>query len=525
MFIDARTLPNDTVVESDICIIGGGAAGITLAKEFTGKSYRVCILESGGLELDSTTQSLADGKNVGLPYFALTRASTRYLGGNTNRWGSWCTPFDDMDFEHRPWVSYSGWPFTKRELIPYYERAQSVCKLRSLDYYDPTRVVEDIGNPEVQVLPLLGNKIVTKMWQFHLPAMSFGQAYKSEIERASNIDTYLHATVVDVEANNTVQMVRRVRVASLSGNKFWVASRIFILAMGGIENPRLLLASNKIQSAGLGNQNDLVGRFFMEHPHLYGSGKILFTNPEHYPVLYTTESQGRYSAQAGLCPSRELQEQEKILNYIGCLTPSSDLWANTSMSDEFSEHVSAIVNDFGYLANRVVRKLSNKPNYVRPRRMVLDIITKSEQAPNPDSRITLSREQDRLGVNRAQLDWRLTSLDKRTILRMQQAIGMELGRADLGRLKIELSEDNSWPVPLSEGGPFAGGWHQMGTTRMHIDPKRGVVDQNCRVHGISNLYIAGSSVFPTGGFANPTLTLLALTIRLADHLNAKHFPT
>ena len=518
MFIDARNLPEDKVVDSDICIVGGGAAGITIAKELRNNSYRVCLLESGGLKPDKLTQSLSDGENIGLPYFPIIKTSHRCLGGNTNLWNSYCIPFDDIDFEHRPWVPYSGWPFTKQELIPFYERAQSVCKLKSLDYYEPRKVVKTIGKSEFKVLSLNENQVVTKMWQFYLPPISFGDAYKTEIECANNIDVYLYANVVDIETNETAKAVKRIRVACINGRKFWVTSKIFILAMGGIEIPRLLLASNKVASNGLGNQHDLVGRFFMEHPHLWGVGKILIASKEHYPFLYTDEAVNHYRTMAGLCPSRKLQEKEKILNYSATFRSSVKFLAKTSIIDEdLKQKVFAIIDDFGYLIDTAFKKLSNRS---RPPRLTLDIISRSEQAPNPHSRITLSREKDKLGLNKVRLDWRLTEIDKRTILKSQQAIREELRLAKLGQLKIELSEgDDYWPSSNSKGMPFGGGWHPMGTTRMHVDPKQGVVDKNCRVHGINNLYIASSSVFPTSGFANPTLTIVALAIRLADHIN------
>ncbi|NJR75187.1 MAG: GMC family oxidoreductase [Scytonema sp. CRU_2_7] len=509
MIIDARTLPEETVVDSDICIVGSGAAGIALTKEFLSKSYRVCLLESGGLEPDELTQSLSEGEDVGFPYFKYIKSS-RSLGGNTNLWYAWCRPLDKIDFKYRSWVPYSGWPFTKEELLPYYNRAQKVCQLPYSDY-EPAHLLAAIGNSQLSLLPLYGNRIVTKFWQFTVPPLRFGKTYQAELEDAKNIHTYLHANVVEIETNDTGQTVTRVKVACINGIKFWVSSKIFILAMGGIENPRLLLASNKVKNTGLGNQYDIVGRFFMEHPHLYDSGKIIISNQKHYPLLYTEEAIEQYSAIAGLFPSEELQEGEQILNYSATLSPSSSTELNTN---------DLKVNKFEGLADnsfkKIVKRCLSHP-------LIFNLQTKLEQAPDPNNRITLSREQDRLGVNKAKLNLKLSLIHKQTILRVQQIIDEELRRTGLGLLKIELSDDdNSWPPSLfTEGGPLAAGCHQMGTTRMHIDPKQGVVDENCRVHGMSNLYIAGSSVFPTGGSANPTLTIVALAIRLADCIQQK----
>ncbi|MBW4647072.1 MAG: GMC family oxidoreductase [Goleter apudmare HA4340-LM2] len=519
LIIDARTLPEETIIDSDICIVGAGAAGITLVKEFLSKSYRVCLLESGGIEPDEVTQSLSEGEDVEFPYFKYIKSS-RSLGGNTNLWQSWCRPLDKIDFEDRSWVPYSGWPFTKQELIPYYNRAQKVCQL-PYPNYDPVQLVEAIGNPKLSLLPLCKDRIVTKIWQFTVPPLRFGNTYKLELERANNIHTYLYTNVVEIETNDTAQTVTKVRTACINGRKFWVSSKFFILAMGGIEIPRLLLASNKVKSTGLGNQFDIVGRFFMEHPHLYGSGKIIISNQNYYPILYTEEAREQYSAIAGLFPSKELQESERILNYSGTLSPFSLTSANTdNLTDfKFPWCLKDNINHFKYLADNSFKKIFKK-HLLSP--LIFNLETKLEQVPDPNNRITLSREQDRLGVNKAKLNLQLSLIHKQTILRVQQIIDEELRRTGLGRLIIELSDDdNSWPPPLlTEGGSLAAGCHQMGTTRMHIDPKQGVVDENCRVHGISNLYIAGSSVFPTGGSANPTLTIVALAIRLADHIKS-----
>ncbi|MBW4430265.1 MAG: hypothetical protein KME28_00440, partial [Pelatocladus maniniholoensis HA4357-MV3] len=213
-----------------------------------------------------------------MPYFKYIQSS-RYLGGNTNVWQSWCRPLDEIDFEYRPWVPYSGWPFTKQELIPYYNRAQQVCQLPYSDY-DPAHLVEAIGNPELRLLPLHSSRIITKIWQFTVPPMRFGKTYKVELERAKNIQTYLHANVVNIETNDTARSVTRLRVSCIKGTKFWAESRVFILAIGGIENPRLLLASNKVQNTGLGNQYDLVGQYLRQIYELVEQGSAGWMRPK-----------------------------------------------------------------------------------------------------------------------------------------------------------------------------------------------------------------------------------------------------
>ncbi|MEB3358008.1 MAG: GMC family oxidoreductase [Synechococcales bacterium] len=525
MFIDARELAEGAIINSDICIVGGGAAGITIAKELLNKSYKVCILESGGTEADPASQELGKGKSVGVPYFQVIddKSFDRYLGGNTNRWASFCRPFDEIDFEKRDWVPHSGWPFTRKELEPYYERAQVVLKLKHPFNYETDYLSQQVTDPVFKPLPLEGEEIETKMWQFHFPILRFGEDYRANLETSSNTDVYLYANVIEIETNDAGKEITRLKVACLDGKQFWAQAKIFVLAMNGIETPRIMLASNKQQTAGIGNQNDLVGRFFMEHPHFHRSGLVLVPDLNAYPGLYTPEAK-QFETMGALSPTRRFQEQEKILNYSATLDPTLRFWPNSNMTDGFISSLTAVVKDLRGLPERLLVKLGRKPRRQMNRAVLLDITTRSEQAPNPDSRVLLSRDLDPLGVPRYEVDWRLTALDKRTVLRTQQAIAEALGRSGLGRMKIEFSQDLDedsapWDPSQTEDCYFEGGWHHMGTTRMHDDPKQGVVDANCKVYGTENLFIAGSSLFPTGSYANPMLTLIALAIRLADHLD------
>jgi choline dehydrogenase-like flavoprotein len=276
-------LSENETVETDVCIVGAGTAGITLAREFMHQKFRVCLLESGGSEPDKDTQLLYWGENTGHPYYPLDTARARYFGGSSNLWriaigdnglGARMRPLDEIDFEERDWVPYSGWPFAKSHLEPYYERAQAICKIEP-----PTYAVEDWEDPEkTPRLSLVGERVKTVIFKFGSRS-HFIKDYPEEIRRADNITTYLNANVTDIETNETAQTVARLRVVCLQGSRFWISAKVFILAAGGIETPRLLLISNKTQSTGLGNQNDLVGRFFMEHLHFW-SGIYRPSNPD-----------------------------------------------------------------------------------------------------------------------------------------------------------------------------------------------------------------------------------------------------
>ncbi|MEB3357552.1 MAG: GMC family oxidoreductase [Synechococcales bacterium] len=529
MVIDARKVPEGTQINCDVCVVGGGAAGITLAREFAGKSYKVCILESGGLgPIDKETDSLRDGENVGLPYFSIRELTDRGLGGNTGRWASSVRPMDEMDFEKRSWVKHSGWPFTHDELLPYYDKAGDVCGVGEADYEPQSLLKRTKGHPEFQILPL-GDRLETKMWRYDIPPRHWRDAFLNDLENAPNIDTYLYANVVEIETNDVAKEVTRVKVACTTQSTFWVEAKMFVLATGGVEIPRLLLASNKVQSNGLGNQHDLVGRFFMEHPHFNRSAVYIAPGlGKHYPGLYSWQAAGIYGIRAGICPSRKLQEEEQLLNYTVRLQGrNTSQFPHMEIADTPGELVGGFFKDCKSLATNIVKnKVTNKlfkAGMNSP--LVLDFLVMMEQEPNPDSRLTLTRDKDMLGLNRVKLDWRMTEMDRHTAVRMPQIISEEVSRAGLGQIKIFYTEDGplwpEWDTDKPKSPYLVGGWHFMGTTRMDNDPSQGVVDANCKLHGISNLYVASCSVFPTVGFANPTFTLIALTLRLAEHLDAK----
>jgi choline dehydrogenase-like flavoprotein len=516
LLIDGRTLSEDEIIETDICIIGAGPAGISLAHEFLGQPFRVCLLESGGLEPDEQTESLSDGENIGLPYLALKTTRFRYFGGTLGM-GAWCLPLDEIDFEKRDWVPYSGWPFDKSHLDPFYERARRILRLGS--FADDVGVGAAEHSPR---LPFTAERVITKIIQIG-PPIPFGKAYRDEIERAENIRTYLYTNVVDIETTDTAETVTRLRVACLQGNKFWVSARLFVLATGGIENARLLLLSNNTQSTGLGNQNSLVGRFFMEHPHVE-SGVFNPSDAHVSEALYRLYNIDNVGSIRALTLADQTLRHERLLNFSATFElPHSQLSTGATsirllleairrrkIPAHLFKHLSNVVFSVGNIAVTTYNGLfSGTPDQIK----FFRFYNRIEQSPNPDSRVTLSAERDIFGKKQARLDWRLSAIDRRSMKRANEIMHAELNRAGLGNLKIALdNEDASWPPSLT------GGHHHMGTTRMHVDPKGGVVNEDCRLHAISNLFVAGSSVFPTSGCANPTLTIVALAVRLADHV-------
>lgn len=532
MFIDARTIKKGAIVNADVCIIGAGAAGITLAREFRGGPHKICLLEAGGLEYDEETQALYKGQNTGLPYHPLDATRLRFFGGTTNHWGGACRPLDDIDFEARDWVPYSGWPFNRAQLLPFYKRAQSVFQLGPFAYDG-----EEWETSERRRALFGGGSLTSHVIHQTAPTR-FGKLYREEIGQAPNIDTYLNANVLEIETNESARSATRVRVSSLQRNEFFVSARLFVIATGGIENARLLLLSNRFSRNGLGNSNDLVGRFFMEHPNAWfgNTGAIVASGfpLEFYGSQNETEfTEGGTTRTAVtwgfITPKEETLRRNKLLNCGIALEQKApalesapgitsarmikDSLAAGEWPSQFWKHVGNIASDIDSLFLLAAQRLSDDDEKEPD---ILEVMYWAEQCPNPDSRVRLSSERDFFDQRRVQLEWRLTERDEIDLRRMLKLFANELGQSSLGRLGVN-------PVIWSANWTtlFKGSNHHMGTTRMHKDPKKGVVDANCRVHGVSNVYVAGSSVFPTAGHANPTLTIVALALRLADHIKPK----
>lgn len=563
MFADARSVALQSRVETDICIVGGGAAGITLAREFIGSPLRVALLESGGFEYDGETQALYDGRSVGLAYTPLNIPRLRYLGGATNHWGGICRPWEDADFEARNGIRFSGWPIRKANLDPYYSPAAQACHVPSQQWDLDEWVRRDRFSP----LALNSERIVTRVTQI-VPksSRSFGQNHREQLRRARNVTVLLHANVTNIETDDAGTAATSMRVATLSGNRFSVGARVFVLATGAIENARLLLVSNERWPKGLGNQNDVVGRFFADHARFIG-GIIVPSNPYRSMRFYELHPVGGTILRGYLATSKQWQLAEGLMDLQIRPEPVYEREISSTITSpsvsslklllrkvrrgervpNFSGHVKNVTTDLATWQRftipaapvplpypEVLGALAGSTRRERERllpQFVGDVATRAyleyfgagidsimlstriEQAPNPDSRVMLVQDRDQLGMQRIALDWRMSAVDRRNVRRSLELLGTEIGYAGVGRLKILLSEDDpNWPDDLN------GGQHLIGTTRMSDDPKQGVVDRNCRIHQMSNLFVAGSSVFATSGGGTPTLTLVALALRLADHL-------
>lgn len=505
MIQDARGLEDGAEVDCDVCVVGAGAAGITLAREFSGGGARVCLLESGGFEPEKATQELyrgtTDGTILEPESLYLVGGRLRYFGGTTNHWSGWCRPFEPIDFTARPWVPGSGWPFDRAHLDPWYRRALEVIGLAP---FDDAALVASSGRP-----PLLadGARVSTRF--FYLQPTRFGAVHRARLAAAPNVRVLLHANALGIRLGGGETLVRQLEAATLGGSRFTVSARWFVLATGGIENARLLLLSGDAPERSLGNDHDLVGRYFSDHPHLEAGTALLFRS-ESSLTLYDLEWDPRFGhTRLGVLGlAEEVQREHELLNCSFELLP-----AGPTAQPVLSAQLGAVAS----LLDHPTAGPPGAPAREPADWSLMTLLVRAGQTPNPDSRVTLGEERDALGQRRVKLDWRLLPGDRRRIRRAVKVLGLELGRQGVGRVHLAGTRGTGRP---SWRGAY-GGNHHIGTTRMHSDPRQGVVDVDCRVHGTDNLFVAGSSVFPTSGFANPTLTLVALAIRLADHLKAQ----
>jgi choline dehydrogenase-like flavoprotein len=522
MLIDARELPRETDITTDVCIIGGGAAGITLARELDGQGLGIAVLESGGLEPDPSTQALYGGTLSGESFGVDDLESTRlrYLGGTTNHWSAQCRPFDAIDFERRDGWSPSGWPFGRDVLDPYYVRAREVCGLAPVDF-DWHDLVDRYGSP-----PALIDDVTIRANPFVTSPVRFGVTYRDDLAESPDIDVYLWANVTDLPLGQASEAVDRVQAVTLTGNELVVRARVYVLATGGIENARTLLAANRDRPAGLGNEHDLVGRYFSEH--LQMTAGLLLVDADatalalYESTLYEEPSQptGEFAVSASLALTDEARRANDLLGVDVIFHPSPEERMRPA------QPVGADSLDVGRLFGVIEE----------PPAAIALIRTSAEQGLHADSRVTLATETDALGIPRVDLHWEVTAADRANILDSLELIARRLGETGVARMQVapgavsrnpDAEDGDVDAIAVDrvafdpEGFEVGIGSHHLCTTRMAASPTEGVVDADQRVHAVANLYVAGSSAFATGSAATPTFTIVALTLRLADHLRAE----
>jgi choline dehydrogenase-like flavoprotein len=491
-FVDARTVPAGTTIETDIAIVGGGPAGISLALALASAPVRVMLLESGGMDFDSKTQDLYAGTQSGYPYLKLEGSRLRYLGGSTNHWGGWCRPLSEIDFEARDWMPHSGWPISRKEIEPYFQRAQSLVEAGPFVYDGGADWAKSIGAP----LKLGAGGVYTSWFQFSKTRGSvlpthFGKRYAGDLKRIAHLSTCFHANVTGLRLAADSASLDRLDVATLSGNHFTVRPKITVLATGAMENARLLLASNDVAANGVGNGNDMVGRFFADHPIPRDCATLVVFDGNLAPFYFNGSTVHGAILRATFSPTEDYQ---RARNVPGSLTTVE----NEVKLDELGRAaVSVTASALGVDAGNA---------------KAFSLGTGLELAPDPNRRLILSGERDALDMPRLKLEMRVADSNFAHYRETMKELGRQLLAARTGTIRLNQKSHADWLSVMDWGN------HHMGTTRMSADPRNGVVNADSRVHGVGNLYVAGSSVFPTYGASNPTLNLIALTLRLAAHL-------
>jgi choline dehydrogenase-like flavoprotein len=467
MVLDARDSAVVLSREAQVLIVGAGVAGLTLAQELIDVAD-VFLIEGGGFIANAEIDALNKGETIGLDY-PLEQTRTRRVGGSLSLWAGWIAPFDAHDFAAHARVSRGSWPFGYDTLEPYF--AKSAHRLNLLDLcFDARALATSCGVP----LPLDNGIVRPTAWRFGTPKWRFGEADRVRLRSSRGLTLLTHAHVVDLRLNGEHDRIEDVTIRTLDGREGTVSADLVVLACGGLETPRLLLNANRQIPTGVTNSSGLVGRCFMEHPHVTFESLQL-----QRPDLFV----------GSIEPQRDEQGREFMLNFG--LTPE-------------------IQGAEGILNGRVhvFRTPTMRPEDM-PRVGVF-----MEQAPNPASRLILGNRRDRLGLRTLVLDWRLCGLDWSTYSQTQQLFIEAFERTGVGCRVAAPADAHARAEVLHSN-------HHLGTTRMAAQRDEGVVDPNCRAHDLANLYLIGGNVFPTVSWANPTFTVIAMAYRLADHLRAR----
>ena len=503
MELNARKAPGGTLLEGDVCIVGAGPAGLALAQELQARGIQTIVLESGGYPRDAEAQELNAGESAGDGYPDLRLSRSRGVGGTATLWNTMFqgaafakyVPLDDGDLESRDWIPWSGWPFARTTLDAYYRRAQETCGLGSSDYDGSAW-----AGAAAPLLDLADSGLTQSVHQYG-PADRFLVALPAALIASTRVMLVHGATVTRLSGGANAERVTEARWVTLAGNAGVARASTFVLAAGALENARLLLLSLQEPTT-----LPWLGRGFMDHPvdsslRLVSRAAALAETPGFFGARLTAH--GPVVGRLGLSP--ELLRAERLLNASLRLFHDSEpeLLHAPGLQPAARRLVPAQAwrKRIGDSIRRVHRLTA--PLRATRHRVLLDL----EQAPHPDNRVVLSERRDVLGQPTAVLQWRWRSEDEARRRKLRLVLARELARVGAGRLEV------TGEPPLQPAAH-----HHAGTTRMHPEASEGVVDAELRVHRMENLFVTGASVFPTAGVANPTLSAIALTLRLADHL-------
>jgi choline dehydrogenase-like flavoprotein len=547
MIIEAASVGNNAIVDAQVCIVGAGPAGIALALDLSEKGISVLLLESGWLKADPSTQALYEGSVTDeRMHSPPDKYRHRRLGGSSAIWGGRCMPMDPIDFEQRSYLNHSGWPISYQDLLPFYPAANAFAEAGRFSYDSADALGPDIP-------PLItgfesADVSTTGLERFSCPT-NFGARYYKRLALSTHIRVMLGANCVRIGLSTDGRQIKQLDIATLSGQRFFIKPQTTVLAMGGLETARLLLASNDVQPAGVGNSNDAVGRYYM--CHIAGNVGALLVNGSTNNVRhgYEISPEGIYCRRR-ISVKPDTQRRLGLLNSVGRLhfpritdpshrngVLSGLVLARRFISYEYGKrlhdgsgaqsqaylkHVRNVVMDpldtTRFLTHWLTRRTFAQRKYpsviLRNRTNRFSLELHGEQAPNPQSRVVLTDKADQLGMRQLEIDWRYCNQDIDSLKRTLELLSTELTRSKVAQLEFDQS---TLAYDLTRYGAYGG--HHIGTARMGADTRSSVVDAQCRVHSVANLFIAGSAVFPTSSQANPTLTLIALSLRLSRTLS------
>ena len=529
MLIDGRSVAPDQQFPVTVCVVGSGPAGIAVAQSLCAEGVSVALVESGGMDPELATQLLYKGRNVGHPYFGLDGCRYRMFGGTSNRWGGWCRPLDPFDYEKRDWVPNSGWPITEQDVRPYYAEAARLLELSGADFDAPAW--QDRLGPSYA---WEGSDFENAIFQYS-PQTNFAEVHGPALLAAPNVTIFLHANVTDLLLDAGTDRIGTVVVRALGREPFYLKPQVVVLAAGGLENARLLLTARSQRPAGLGNEHDVVGRYFQEHVHVPG-GHLVVKDPSKAAGFYSETVTGSGTARGVIAASPQAQAEHKMVACSISVEQSSFYYGTPFLGWPARVYLPPVrmyrqlgrssAARWGERARRRVDDTFYRTLFWKTKQVALEaagrhgvavddtvrsLYFRAEQVPDPASRVALDERRDALGIQRITLDWRVNATDLDAVTGWVARLSSTVRERGIGEV-----------IPPADGWEkkVIGGPHHLGTTRMSDTPATGVVDRNCRVHSVDNLYVAGSSVFTTGGYANPTFTLVALALRLAKHVAA-----
>lgn len=543
----------DELATDRVCIIGAGPAGITLAAELGAQGTPVVLVESGGKDFSSEVQHLADCNIVDASRHApMHEATRRQLGGTSAIWGGRCVPLDTVDFEQRDYVPFSGWPIPAGELSQYYERACRYCLCGESRF----SVSEAFLDGQPSMVPGLpdGDVLSSSLERWSLP-LNFWHGHRDELNRRDHVSILTGFTCIamNYSGGGDSPRVESVTLKRLDGNVLTLKANLFVVACGGLESTRLLLDGGLPDMQPESSVGKSLGRNYMGHI----SGKIASirfdTDPKHTVYGYEKDDAGVYCKRR-FTISEQAQRRECLLNFAAWLDhpPIGDAghgngilslaylclslpYFNRFLAPEAiiryaresgrhggkAAHIKNVLFDLpaivrflpGFVANKYFSRRRLPGPALYSTNNVYALHYHAEQAPNPDSRVYLSDARDALGRRKLIVDLKFSEVDVDSVVRCHALLDTHLREHGVGRLIYHCDD-----LSRSVAEQARDGIHQIGTTRMSESSESGVVDKNLKVHGCENLFVLSSSVFPTSGQANPTLTIVTLAIRLAAFL-------